>query len=127
MFSRENCTHFLLWSLSGFMLQTQINRSMRLELSDATVYLIYRPQSYRKVMFLHLSVILFTGGSQGGLCQGDPPDRNPHTVRAHGTHPTGMHSCSDSYYKQNTYRSMRLELNDAAVYLIQIHATGISK
>ena len=49
-------------------------------------------------MFLHLSVILFTGrrvsvqtgglcsgGSlSGGLCQGDPP---------YGTHSTGMHSC----------------------------------
>ena len=37
----------------------------------------YRPQrSCGKVMFLHLSVILFTGAGvsvQGGLCQGDPP------------------------------------------------------
>ena len=29
--------------------------------------------------------------------------------------------------KQNTHRSMRLELSDAAVYLVQIHATGINK
>ena len=28
--------------------------------------------------------------------------------------------------KQNTHRSMRLELNAAAVYLIQIRATGIN-
>ena len=35
----------------------------------------YRPQrSYGKVMFSQASVILFTGG---GLCQGDPPDRDP--------------------------------------------------
>ena len=72
----------------------------------------YRPQqSCGNVMFLHMSVILFTGrggvpvqGSlsrrvsigggvsvQGVLCQGDPLA----TIRLHvgGTHPTGMHSC----------------------------------
>ena len=75
----------------------------------------YGPQrSLGKVMFLHVSVILFTGGGLsfclGGLCpggslsggvsvQGDlclggslswrPPIRS----RAGGTHPSGMHSC----------------------------------
>ena len=35
----------------------------------------YHPQqSCGKVMFLHVSVILVTGR---GLCQGDPPDRDP--------------------------------------------------
>ena len=55
--------------------------------------------SYGKVMFLHLFVILFTGGgvsaSGSGGCT--PPGR--HTPRADtatavdGMHPTGMHSC----------------------------------
>ena len=65
----------------------------------------YRPQqSCGKVMLLHLSVILFTGGgvsargslsgrslSGGGLCPGDPLA----TIRLHvgSTRPTGMHSC----------------------------------
>ena len=45
-------------------------------------------------MFLHLSVILFTGeslswGSLVCLCHGDPP----FDLRAGGTHPTGIHSC----------------------------------
>ena len=58
-------------------------------------------------MFLHLSVILFTGGSlssrlslsrgvsvQGGLCPGGSlSGRPPVQLRAGGTHPTGMHSC----------------------------------
>ena len=41
-----------------------------------TIIVYYRPKrSCGKVMFLHVSVILFTGGS---LCQGDPPpDRDP--------------------------------------------------
>ena len=40
-----------------------------------TIIVYYRPKrSCGKVMFLHVSVILFTGG----LCQGDPPpDRDP--------------------------------------------------
>ena len=49
----------------------------------------YRPQrSWGKVMFLHVSVILFTGGGRGvsvsvpgGLCHGDPPYGNEWTVR----------------------------------------------
>ena len=58
-----------------------------------------RKRSCGKVMFLHLSVILFTGGVslsmkggvsvQGGLCQAD----HPIWLRAGGTHLTGMHSC----------------------------------
>ena len=44
-------------------------------------------------MFLHLSVILFTGG--GGVLQ-TPPRWTPHpqdtATAADGTHPTGMHS-----------------------------------
>ena len=42
-------------------------------------------------MFLHLSVIVFEGGSLsiGVSVQGDPP----YSGRAGGIHPTGMHSC----------------------------------
>ena len=66
----------------------------------------YRPQR-SKVMFIHLCVILFTGGIsvqgglcpggggvcvQGGLCQGDPPQYSyVRVVR----YPTGMHSCGE--------------------------------
>ena len=49
-------------------------------------------------MFLHMSVILFTGG--GGICpsvQGvyTLPDTPPveMATEAYGAHPTGMHSC----------------------------------
>ena len=55
----------------------------------------YLPQlSCGKVMFIHLSVILFTGRvsvQEGGSLSGRPP---PATIRlrAGGTHPTGMHS-----------------------------------
>ena len=46
----------------------------------------YRPQrSCGKVMFLHLSVILFTRGGGGWQEMATTADR---------THPTGMHSCS---------------------------------
>ena len=42
----------------------------------------YRPQrSCGKVMFLHLSVILFTGG----LCHGDPPGQRPPRQRSSWT------------------------------------------
>ena len=70
----------------------------------------YRPQTkLRKVMFLHLSVILFTGGGLPlGLGVWIPPsprhtplplwtrpplDTPLHSQQAGGTHPTGMHSC----------------------------------
>ena len=68
----------------------------------------YRPQqSYFKVMFLYLSVILVTeeGVSvQRGLYPGGSLSREvsvrgvslretPIRLRAGGTHPTGMHSC----------------------------------
>ena len=66
----------------------------------------YRPQrSSDKVMFLHLSAILFTeGGSlsrgiQGGLCPGGPLSQRPPAavrLRAGGAHPTGMHSRLDN-------------------------------
>ena len=62
---------------------------------------------YGKVMFLHLSVILFTGGvsasgsgwvsasGSGGLCTPGQTPTHPieMTIKAGGTHPTGMHSC----------------------------------
>ena len=59
-------------------------------------------------MFLHLSVILFTG--KGGVCQ-TPPGRQPPrqtppqgdippqemATAMDGTHPTGMHSCYEVF------------------------------
>ena len=61
----------------------------------------YRPQhSYGKVMFLHMSVILSTGGcvSEHALGQAPPgqtsrADTPQIATAADGTHPTGMHSC----------------------------------
>ena len=58
-----------------------------------------------KVMFLHLSVILFTRGrglciegggsaSKGGGQIPSPSDTTGYGQRTGGTHPTGMHSCS---------------------------------
>ena len=89
----------------------------------------YRPQrSCGKVMFLHLSVILFRGGCLpqymlGYTPQADTPwadttpDRHPPLGRhiplgrplpaetaADGTHPTGMHSCSQSFNGTGTGR-----------------------
>ena len=72
-----------------------------------------RNEVVAKVIFLHLSVILFTGGPpppQPGRnppgtrppCQGEPPpppgSRLQHQ-RAAGTHPTGMHSCMTYFYR----------------------------
>ena len=68
-------------------------------------FLYYRPQrSWGKVMFLHVSVILFTGeGSRHPpQDQAPPPAQTPlpcavharrYGQRAGGMHPTGMHSC----------------------------------
>ena len=76
-----------------------------------------RNEVVAKVIFLHLFVILFTGGfssRENPPCQGEPPlpgrtpprqgepprSRHPprkqtpaYGLRAAGTHPTGMHSC----------------------------------
>ena len=56
----------------------------------------YRPQrSCGKAMFLHLSVILFTGGSLSG---GSLSREIPFTavrLREGGTHPIGMYSCCE--------------------------------
>ena len=60
-----------------------------------------RKRSCGKVMFLQVSVILFTGGSGlGGICsqgaacsRGVPGEDPPTATAAGGTHPTGMHSC----------------------------------
>ena len=79
-------------------------------------YCHYRPQhSCGKVMFLHLSVILFTGGVSALMPAGIQPPLGRHpsgqippqadtplrsacweihmATAADGTHPTGMHSC----------------------------------
>ena len=78
----------------------------------AAYQVCYRPQrSCGKVMFLHVSVILFTGG---GVWQADTPLAGRHPLPGQsppwadtphrqappgmatavdGVHPTGMHSC----------------------------------
>ena len=58
------------------------------------LFLTARKRSYGKVMFLHLSVIQFTGG----VCLCTPPGQKPThpieiTIKSFGTHPTGMDSC----------------------------------
>ena len=71
----------------------------------------YRPQTkFVKVMFLQMSVILFTGGVCLSACwdtsprsrppweqtpprSRPPPPREQTATAADGTHPTGMHSC----------------------------------
>ena len=62
-----------------------------------------RKRSCGKVMFLHLSVILSTGGVSAPVHAGihPPPKQTPQeadtpqqtATAADGTHPTGMHSC----------------------------------
>ena len=72
-----------------------------------SVFHYYRPQTkFAKVMFLHLSVNLFTGGTclgpgpggGWGVCVSrhalrQPPLPLQTATAADGTHPTGMHSC----------------------------------
>ena len=58
------------------------------------IYLIFtvRNSNWEMVMFLHLSVILFTGG---GRASKDMACVVGETATAmDGAHPTGMHSCS---------------------------------
>ena len=52
-----------------------------------------RNEVVAKVIFLHLSVILFTGGD--GVSEADTPREQTlaYGQRAAGMHPTGMHSC----------------------------------
>ena len=63
-------------------------------------------QVWGKIIFLHLFVILFTGGGgwvsqhalqqvSRGVCSGGVPDGDPPgtATAAGGTNPTGMHSC----------------------------------
>ena len=63
----------------------------------------YRLQrSCGKVMFLHLSVILFMGGVsvKRGSLSGRPPPATVVRLRAGGTHPTVMHSpCKNPFIK----------------------------
>ena len=56
-------------------------------------YLPPANEVWGKVIFLHLSVILFTGGGcllPGGCLVETPPGT---ATAAGGTHPAGMHSC----------------------------------
>ena len=89
-----------------FQYNVHINIGRLMFLWDFKIGLITaRKRSCEKVMFLQVSVILFTGGgawSGGGACSqggGVPgPGRclveTPRMATAAGsTHPTGMHSC----------------------------------
>ena len=80
-------------------------------ISSTFIVLLLPPANevWGKVMFLHLSVILFTGGGSAskGSASGEvyiqgvgqtPLDADPlstmgYSQQAGGTHPTGMHSC----------------------------------
>ena len=81
---------------------------------------ITRLKSSAKVMFLHLSVILFTGGclgpypeGLGGLSRGVsrpiPGGRSAQgpATAAGGTHPTGVHSCHAVSLLQTGFPSFR--------------------
>ena len=81
------------------------------------MFFIASQRSCGKVMFLHLSLILFTGGlclGEGGLCPGGgsvqgwslsggisvhgvSARETPVQLRAGGVHPTGMHSSCNIY------------------------------
>ena len=74
----------------------------------------YRPQrSCGKVMFLHLSVILFTGGMADTALGRYSPSRHPPlplkqtATTADGTNPTGMHCCclKVSLYRRHQFFS----------------------
>ena len=63
----------------------------------------YCPQrSCGKVMFLHLSVILFIGGYLADTLLGRPPGVDTPSQKmasaADGTRPTGMHSCLNYHF-----------------------------
>ena len=102
----------LVWeSKSGVDLRITQKSSQYTKISDSTQCYCRPERSCGKVIFLHLSVILFTGGvwqtlPPGSHCpQADTPlGRHPqlntpldrHTLKtataADGKHPTGMHS-----------------------------------
>ena len=84
-----------------------------------------RKRSCGKVMFLHLSVILFTGGRCTSL-RHPPPET---TTAADGTHPTGMHSyyekfqaISDHGEKRQIFRILFLE-NDQFTQIIIVFSS----
>ena len=93
-FGRPNSTHFYqCYSLFSI----EIRLSLFWSCCSLTMSDIYRLQrSWGKVMFLHASVVLLTGGCllPGGCLLGGGWWRPPGTASAAGgTHPTGMHSC----------------------------------
>ena len=103
----------LISSKSGSVLMAKVNIDENSDLAlDHGVRFYYRPQRSCKVMFLHLSVILSTGG--GGLWQTPPLPKQTATT-TDGTPPTGMYSCrfyfqyfidaGDGHYIP-TYKSM---------------------
>ena len=88
-------------------------RGRQLQRGCANLLLAPANEVWGKVIFLHLFVILFTGG--GGLSAsvhaGIPPPPGADTPgakhagrygqRADGTHPTGMQSCLSIFFAEN--------------------------
>ena len=63
------------------------------------LFITGRNEVVAQVIFLHLIVILFTGGGVSAPPRDQVHPARPGTppkygLRAAGTHPTGMHSCS---------------------------------
>ena len=63
-------------------------------------------------MFLHLSGILFTGGGSGTGGARHPPcavHAGRYGQQAGGTHPTGMHTCSNIILKTAGRKTLHLK------------------
>ena len=130
-----------LYSTVNYLTDTGVWDPHRLDISAAVLihapcFPCYRPQTmFAKVMFLHLSVILFTGG---GLQQCNPGIHTPlpreqtthlppcavHAGRCGqqvgGMHPTGMHSCFVKSFYCEKCRSYSTFLSFASMLQITV-------
>ena len=107
----------------------QLQWSVRILLENILVTACKR--SCWKIMFLHLSVILFTGGCTTPWA--DTPDEktpsSPEMATAvDGTHPTGMHSCFVLCLGSSilTFICYMLRINHSGSVLVNYHTTGSS-
>ena len=86
-------------------------------MKETDLFLLPAKEVWGKIIFLHLSVILFTRGVPaprgvpaaggclvwGGCSWGVPGGDIPQMATAvGGTHPTGMHSCHQKLYKNTS-------------------------
>ena len=87
---------------------TDVSTTQTYSVSDLSV-ICYLPQrSWGKVMFLRMSVILFTGGGCLSACWDTPLGAvyaGRYGQQAGGTHPTGMHSCY-VFYRKRRHKSL---------------------